>query len=201
MAAHLRTDFRQPMPRRLAVPNEREDGRLGERTVAREPVEPPAAAARARCGPRGSHPARRSCRPSCAPVGAGRLRARARHDRRGSGSGRHRRSRFPRPRTPGGQAHADRQSEEAVRSPRHSRASSPRIPGRRFDDGHAPTGGQSSDQASTRAPGRHRSPRPDTSLERHPSTGSCGNRVTSTGATLARAPDGTPTHSPRGNVA
>ena len=36
-------------------------------------------------------------------------------------------------------------------------------------DGSRPRGGQASDQASERAPGRHRPPRPDTSPERHPS--------------------------------
>ena len=44
--------------------------------------------------------------------------------------------------------------------------------------GHALQRGQASDQASKRAPGRHRSLRSDTSLERHSHARSCGNRVT-----------------------
>jgi hypothetical protein len=44
--------------------------------------------------------------------------------------------------------------------------------------GHAPTGGQASDQANQRAPGRHRSLRPDRSPPRHPHTGSVHKRVT-----------------------
>ena len=50
--------------------------------------------------------------------------------------------------------------------------------GGRTVTGHALQGGQASDQASKRAPGRHRSLRSDTSLERHPQPGSFENRVT-----------------------
>ena len=45
-------------------------------------------------------------------------------------------------------------------------------------DGSRPQGGQASDQASKRTPGRHRTLRSDTSLERHRQFGSFENRVT-----------------------
>ena len=49
---------------------------------------------------------------------------------------------------------------------------------------------QASDQASKRAPGRHRPLRPDTSLERHRSSGSFENRVTN--KEHRRHPDNSP---------
>src|SRR5262245_48074268 len=59
--------------------------------------------------------------------------------------------------------------------------------------GHAPQGGQASDQASERAPGRHRPPRPDTSHTKTPKRGQTGfeSQTRSTGTNLATAPDGT----------
>ena len=64
------------------------------------------------------------------------------------------------------------------------------------------TGGQASDQASKRAPDRRRPPRPDTSPERHRTSGSFENRVTNQAhrTTLATTPDEAPTHSQHGNV-
>src|SRR4051812_46676406 len=60
--------------------------------------------------------------------------------------------------------------------------------------GHAAKGGQASDQASKRTPGRHRSPHPDISGPRYPRERSHvrdESRAKSTGTTLANAPDGT----------
>src|SRR4029450_6561955 len=57
-----------------------------------------------------------------------------------------------------------------------------------------PQGGQASDQASKRAPGRHRSLHPDTSLERHPRRGSslAESRAKSTRTNLTTAQTGPP---------
>jgi hypothetical protein len=58
-------------------------------------------------------------------------------------------------------------------------------------DGSRPKqGGQASDQASKRAPDRHRPLRPDTSLERHPRAGSSSHRVT--GEEHRHQPDNSP---------
>jgi hypothetical protein len=58
---------------------------------------------------------------------------------------------------------------------------------------HALTGGQASDQASKRTPGRYRLLRSDKSLERHP-TGHpyAKSQTKNTDTNLTRAPDGTP---------
>ena len=88
------------------------------------------------------------------------------------GAGRHR------PRSP-----ADLQPSRSTSSPTLGDNSGSRSGdgnrGRHDCDGSHPTqGGQASDQASKRAPDRHRPLRPDTSLERHRNRGSFGNRVT-----------------------
>ena len=82
-----------------------------------------AAPVRARCERPGSRRARRSCRPTAAPVAASRPRAPAHHGRPGSEPDRRRTSRCPRPRTHAGRERADRRGASATRNPRRWRRS------------------------------------------------------------------------------